>query len=191
MRSLVTESPSCVFVFHPLPTLWHVLRATFLFLTPMFRASISLHQPRADGVLARPKVAPFHANNVHAWVRGSPFWRQQQHSAQNRLYRRVTIQCMPDQTRCPVAGAFSFTADHEAGGELQATVAPVSERHGSPLALVGGGEWATPHTWLAAGVSGQPTKGRLVAGLRQLKDLDEFLLELPDEMPWELKAKAR
>ena len=61
----------------------------------------------------------------------------------------------------------------------------------SPLGRAGGAEAATPHLWLAAGVSGQDVPGRLVPGLRKLNDLDEFVVQLPHEMPHELGLKKR
>ncbi|KAG1654887.1 hypothetical protein FOA52_006531 [Chlamydomonas sp. UWO 241] len=72
-------------------------------------------------------------------------------------------------------------------------VLSVSQGQTKPSTPLGaaGGEWATPHLWLEHGVSGQPNPGRLVAGLHQLVDLDEFMIAIEEEMPGELAAKAR
>jgi len=109
------------------------------------------------------------------------------HGCRGRCY--TPTYCASDQAqtaaRCPFAGVNSFLAAKD-GRSM--------DRYGghvSPISMAGGSEWATPHTWLEAGVSGQPTPGRLVAGLRQLHDLDEFIIAVPAEMPGELAAKAR
>lgn len=47
-----------------------------------------------------------------------------------------------------------------------------------------------PHSWLSARQPGQDRPGRLVSGMKKL-DLNEWLLENPEEMPFELGLKKR
>jgi hypothetical protein len=84
-------------------------------------------------------------------------------------------------SKCPFAMATSFMA----------TSARTASSVTSPLGQAGGAEAATPHLWLAAGVSGQDVPGRLVPGLRKLNNLDEFFVELAHEMPHELGLKKK
>lgn len=97
------------------------------------------------------------------------------------------------QSKCPFAGATTFMNIVSAEGIHAQPLLPNSHSPASttPLGQAGGAGFATAHLWLSAGVSGQHLPGRLVSGLRKLSELDEFLIELPDEMHHELGLKQR